>query len=275
MSGCKVEIRETKNNTGIEIYYDERFVAKTNYSEYSEKFMVWLNDAINKANGTDTSVCKALHIGMNSKDFIEYVTENYSDIPDEYFRKITPYYYIPGVEYNPIVSGFGSSGPSNKALFITDGTYVEGDIFLHLVDRRGNSYVCELSTAHKKLKRANPYILNPVKIPNNKTSQYIFHNDIKYHISHLHHRSSNNKLCMKMIVNSESFGKTTVYGTDRQHYYQVYRNYFTPETIVKHVFGYDGVGREQYNLTKCTVREAKNIIFGNPDIKLKCQLFYD
>ena len=45
---------------------------------------------------------------------------------------------------------------------------------------------------------------------------------------------------------------------------------------LKHVKSYDSIGRENYDIKfKVSVRQFKEYVFGDPNIKFKCQLFGD
>ena len=211
----------------------------------------------------------------------QYISENYPGIISEFKRATTPFYYEPDVIYHPITGGFGCGPQGSKERFvIKNGTYLKnGDISLHLqsLDNEDRKCGVNLNEAHKKLVRSDESIA-PIgkQIPNDREVKYMTIDGKNYTITQLKWRYyKDNTLCGKIWVNCDKFPVSTVYGTERSSYYELYSN-FDSTWNLKHVKSFDSVGRENYDIKfNVSVREFKQIVFGDANIKIKCQLFGD
>jgi hypothetical protein len=209
----------------------------------------------------------------------EYIEKNHPEIIEEHRRLTTPNYYFAGGEYNPLRSGFGCIGASNKILVMSDiADYVKGDICLTLYDKDkpSNKYSVSLSKAHRDIKLAEEPKVFDGKLPKNSgVHKYITRNGCEYTIYlNTWREYQKNTLCVRMIVHRSIDAPVKVYGVNKQPYFEVY-SHFGSRMHLKHVHGYDSVGREMYNGIKfdINVHKVKELIFGDPNIKLKCDLF--
>lgn len=194
----------------------------------------------------------------------KYILLSYPHIIQEYNRKTTSNYYEAGVLYHPITSGFGcTSEGSNEPFEIENGVYLKsGDIQLTLVSKINKYHRCGvlLSEAHKKIKRIDESVLpigNP--IPNSKKVLYI--KDFRIH---QHYFTNHNKLGGRIIIHKDGF----------KGYWELYSYIGNSSFSLKHVHSYDSVNREQYTIKhNVSVREFKQTVFGDSNIKFKCDLF--
>jgi len=218
---------------------------------------------------------------MEIETLEQYIQKHRPNILDEYKRATTPFYYEPGVIYHPITNGFGC-GPqgSNEHFVIKDGTYLKGgEIFLSLqsLDKADHRCSVLLSEAHLKIKRVDESVA-PIgtPIPNDKEIKYMEIDGKNYTITQLTWRHHSDKtLGGKIWVRCDQYPTTKVYGQERAAYYELYSNFGSTWNL-KHVKSYDEVAREQYDIKfNVSMREFKRIVFGDPNIKIKCQLFGD
>ncbi len=211
----------------------------------------------------------------------QYVAKAHPHILEEFKRKNTPFYYEPGVVYHPITNGFGCGSEGSKERFIIkNGTYLKnGDISLHLQSLDKDDHRCGayLSEAHTKIARADESIA-PIgtPIPNDRETKYMTIDGKNYTITQLTWRNYQDKtLCGRVWVNCDQFPTSNVYGQDSKSYYELYCH-FGSKWNLKHVKSFDSVGRENYDMKMgISMREFKQIVFGDANIKIKCQLFGD
>lgn len=218
---------------------------------------------------------------METQSVAQYVVKNYPEILEEFRRLTTPFYYEPDIVYNPITSGFGCGpGGSKERFIIKNGTYLKnGDISLHLqsLDKEGHNCGTYLSEAHKKIAREDESVAPIGKlIPNDRTVKYMTIDGRDYTITQLMWRNYKDQtLCGRIFVNCNQFPTSRVYGREQQSYYELYCH-FGSKWNMKHVTSYDSTGRENYDIKfNISIREFKRIVFGNANIKIKCQLFGD
>lgn len=211
----------------------------------------------------------------------KYIQDNYPHIIAEHKRATTPFYYEAGVEYHPITNGFGcDSGGSDERFIIKDGTYLKnGDVQMTLesLDKKDHRCIVRLSEAHTKIARVDESVQpkgNP--IPSNKRVKYMTVNGMNFTITQFSWRGyKDNKLCGRIWIHCDQYPKSRVWGEDKSSWYELY-NYLGNGWNLKHVKSYDSVGREKYDIKfNVSMREFKRIIFGNQDIKIKCELFSD
>jgi hypothetical protein len=204
---------------------------------------------------------------------IEYIKENNPAILEEYKRFSTPFYYETGVEYHPITNGFGC-GPegSNERFVIINGDYrSNGAVHLSMqaVKDKTRKVSVLLHEAHKKMKRVDDSVA-PVgrPIPASHDTIYMTVNGVEYTIWQAYWNNGKQPMGRIIIKYGEPQYK------NRNPYYEVYSYVDKGKWSIKHVTGYDSVGREHYTIThNLTLKDVKNSIFGNPEIEFKCELF--
>jgi hypothetical protein len=211
-------------------------------------------------------------------ELLEYISKNYPETIEEHKRLTTPFYYEPGVLYHPITSGFGTHNRGgNKPLEIIAGTYYrDGDIEVHLksLKESDTKYGVLLSEAHLKIKRIDESIA-PVgrKIPNDRNRIYMNVNGIDWNITQMFWRNYGNQRLGGRVWITQDTG-TKQYVGNRCPYYELYFVIGKGVWNLRHIHSYDSVGRENYDIKfGISVREFKQRVFGDPNIKLKCQLF--
>ncbi len=210
---------------------------------------------------------------------LEYIEKTSPHIIDEYKRKTTPFYYEPDVIYHPITNGYGcGSQGSNERFVIKSGSYSkdgEIQVTMQSLDKPDHRGIMSMSIAHKQFKRVDE-TKQPIgkHIPNNKSHLYINVNGKDYVINQNYFRFHQDKrLAGRVIIICLHSTPTRVYGEDKLPHYELYSN-FGSTWNMKHVTGYDSVGREIYDIKfKVSVREFKEKVFGDPNIKIKCDLF--
>ncbi len=211
----------------------------------------------------------------------QYIAKHNPKIISEYHRATTPFYYEPDVIYHPISNGMGcGSEGSNERLIIKNGTYCKGgDIQLTLqsLDKPENRYGCSLSEAHLKIARVDETV-QPIgkHIPNNREVKYMTINGRDYRITQLRWRRYDTKeLAGKIWVTCEQDTPVRAYGRDYYPYHELYSN-FGHTWNYKHITSYDTTAREIYNIKMgVSMRYFKEKVFGDANIKIKCQLFGD
>jgi hypothetical protein len=209
----------------------------------------------------------------------KYIQKTHPSIVEEYKRLTTPFYYEPTVIYNPIRSGFGcGAGGSSKPLVIEKGIYYKnGEITLSLKELGAdNRYSILLSEAHTSIKRADETI-EPLglPIPNSKELLHMTIDGKNYVIWQTYFRYYENKrLGGRLIIRCDQWKKFNHSGSEKTEFFELYSYIGNSSWSLKHVHSYDSVGREQYKIKhNVSVREFKETVFGNPNIKLKCDLF--
>lgn len=208
-----------------------------------------------------------------------YIEKNHPEVIAEHRRATTPFYYETGVLYHPITNGFGCGvGGSDEELIIVDADYMKsGSVNLRIqsLKKPENKYSVTLSHAHTKIARVDESIA-PIGniIPNSKQHIYITVDGKDYSIYQSYGRHYETKVKTgRIIIRCEQDTPSRACGRDYQPYYELY-SHFGSNWTLKHVTSYDSVAREQYTIKhNISVREFKQKVFGNPDIKFKCQLF--
>jgi hypothetical protein len=209
----------------------------------------------------------------------QYVKERHVSVNEEYVRFITPNYYVANGEYNPIRGGFGCSGPNSKILVIAPKCmYTKEDLHIELYEKSKPSqrYICMKSELHTSLKRVIEQESYEGELPrNNGVKKYMTIGESEYSIwmpTWRHYQSG--KLQFRMIVrrSTDELVKTN-YGFS-QPYFEVYNSASNGSFCLKHVYSYDTVQREQYNLKfGVSGRQIKEAIFDDANTKLTCHLF--
>ena len=199
--------------------------------------------------------------------FEEYVRINYSNIIDEYYRYSTPFYYEMGVEYE-----FINQEVYYKDIFlIENGRYsINGklqSIRLYCKSKPDLKISYNIKDIPLKIKRVDETI-KPIGnlIPQDKQFFHLKFNDTTFTIFQTYSRDySSNYLTGRVIVKSDKMKRVNGY----DEYFELY-NYINKGWSLKHVFDFDSIGRENYKLThNITVRNFKEIVFGDANIKLK------
>lgn len=123
--------------------------------------------------------------------------------------------------------------------------------------------------AHKVLRRI-PEDINKIGniIPNDK--RFIYINN--FTIQQIYTKCYNsNKRWVKVTVWDNNTSKDF---NGRRPYYELYCVIGDNKFNLKHVYSHDGIGRENYNtFMDISIRDFKSKVFGNPNIKLKCDTF--
>lgn len=204
-------------------------------------------------------------------ELLEYIENNYPEIIEEHKRATTPFYYETGVEYHPISSGFGcGQGGSSEKFVIVNGDYIKGELkycYMRSLYSPDRNYVLTMEDAHKQMKRVDESVapLGNV-IPDTNRFICLRHNGCNYTITQGWWRDYNSgTLRGRIIVHCEEDKEYY----RRKPYHELYIAADGKHFCLKHVHSYDSGGREQYNFTKkISVREFKELIFGDPKFKL-------
>lgn len=210
----------------------------------------------------------------------EYVTRTTPNIVKEHIRATTPFYYEPNVIYHPISNGMGcGANGSNERFVIKNGTYTRnGDIQMSLVSLDKPNHKCCIlkSEAHLSIARVEETTPIGKEIPNDRKIKYMTIDGRDYRITQLSWRNyQDNTLCGKIWVRCEQDIPSIVWGEKRYPYHELYSN-FGSSWNHKHVKSYDSVAREQYDIKMgVSMRYFKEKVFGDANIKIKCQLFGD
>ncbi len=213
------------------------------------------------------------------KTLEQYVSENYPKISEEFKRLTTPFYYEPNVIYNPIRSGFGcDSNGSTKPLIIVNGDYYKsGAIQIKLKELNGDStYTVSKNELHTSLKRADESVEpQGLTIPNSKKIIYKLIDGKEYVIWQTYFRDyTTKKLGGRLIVKCDQWKNFLAWGSKYDEYVELYSYIGNSSWTMKHVYSYDSVGREQDTIThNVSVRKFKEKVFGDPNVKLICDLF--
>lgn len=205
-------------------------------------------------------------------ELAEYFKTFHKKAYDEFVRFTTPNYYEPNIHYQLIDSIRGLTYE------IVSGTYMrDGDIHMTLRNVKNHTHKISIhkSEAHLALKKVDESQLGVgLSIPNDKSNIYMIIDGVEYSIWQAYWRNYNDKTLGGRVIIRRTSDKPvkTNYG-EKQPYFELY-SHFGSKWHLKHVYSYDNVNREQYDVKfNISVREFKEKVFGNPNVKLKCDLF--
>ncbi len=210
----------------------------------------------------------------------DYVKENYPHVIEEFKRRTTPFYYEPGVLYHPITNGLGcGAGGSREPMMIVYADYLEsGESFITLQSQLDSTrkFGIANSEIHTKIKRLDESI-QPVgmTIPSGKRLRYMTVNGVRFEIDQAYWRNYSDKTLGGRVTVRSGDARIDKDNYGRRHgaYYQLYSHYGSKWTL-KNVKSHDSTGREVYEMKhNVSVREFKTMVFGDPNIKIKCELF--
>lgn len=205
-------------------------------------------------------------------DIQKYLEQNHPKVVEEYIRFTTPSYYEPNILYHPITNGMGCGFEgSNEPFEIINATYLKnGEMNINLRSTKKDTKIqIRKSEIHTKLKKIDESVVSKgIPIPNDKYVTYMTINGVGYVIIQSYWRDYSKKtLCGRVFV------KCSDIDGDKQPYFELYCH-FGSTFNMKHVYSYDSAGRENYNFNKnISVRKFKELVFGNPNVKFKCELF--
>ncbi len=205
-------------------------------------------------------------------ELFEYINLYHNKTYQEFVRFTTPNYYEPNIQYQLI------DDPRRLTYEIVSGTYMrDGDIQMTLRNVKNHTQKISVtkSEAHLALKKVDETQLGVgLSIPNDKTNIYMIIDGVEYNIWQAYWRNHNDKTLGGRVIirrTSDTPVKTN-YGY-KQPYFELY-SHFGSKWHLKHVYSYDSVNRELYDIKfNISVREFKEKVFGNPNVKLKCDLF--
>ncbi len=189
----------------------------------------------------------------------EYIAKKCPDIIEEFKRLATPNYYECGVEYYPLVSGFGGSGKEYKKLMLKECTVAESTVIYHLYDVADprNTYSVTSQEIYKKLKRVDENVRYKRNIQIDKAIKFVRQLDGNIFIvtSHTWKNHFNKRTDFKVVIRCSDTSFFEYYSmvgkgvANLKHHYKGDLNTSTFEANV-------------------SVRKMKEIVFGDPNIKI-------
>lgn len=213
-------------------------------------------------------------------DIQKYFEENYPKAVAEFVRFTTPSYYEPNILYHPITNGMGCGFEgSNEPFKIINATYLksgEMHIMLQSTWKSDHKIIINKSEIHTKLKKIDETVESKgVLIPNDKRVTYMTIDGVQYQIWQAYWRNHDKKtLGGRVTIRRSSVDHMSdSYGRQRHPYFELY-SHFGSTWNLKDVHSHDSIGQEQYTFKRdVTVRQFKELVFGNADVKIKCELF--
>ncbi len=111
-------------------------------------------------------------------------------------------------------------------------------------------------------------------IPNSRKCIHMIRGGVEFTIWQAYWRSYDTKTLGGRVTVTRSDGRvSSTLGGDRKEYHQLY-SHFGSVWHLQHTKSWDSVARENYDIKKnVSVREFKEIVFGDPNVKIKCDLF--
>ncbi len=209
-----------------------------------------------------------------------YLDKYHPDISAEFIRASTPFYYEPGVRYHPIRSGMGcGSGGSSEPFVIKDADYIkDGSMHVNLYnpDKPEHRIILTSDELSSAIKRIDDTIAPVGKsIKNSRRRLYMSVDGIDYDITQMYFRNyDDKKLSCRIWVSRSCDSPVKTNFNIHQPYFELVGTRKSL-TMIK-IFNWDSISRSQETYKhNVTVREFKQTVFGNPNIKIKCQLFGD
>lgn len=194
----------------------------------------------------------------------EFCKKEYPESVEIYKRLITPNYYECGIEYTPLRSGFGGSGSGYKTLVLKDCTIYKGEVTSYnLYDKNNpkNEYSCNPENIHKSIKRINENVPYRKCIIDDGSSKCIIVGDREYDITLLYFRNyPDNRVGFRIFVKCK----------ESPVWWEYYNMIGKAEPVLKiNKVKKSIMERDEYELFfGVPVRRFKEIVFGNPNIKL-------
>lgn len=192
----------------------------------------------------------------------DFLLEHYPEALEVYKRLTTPNYFECGVEYYPQQSGCGGSGKNYKKLLFKNATIFKHTKHFHLIDIKEpqNSYTITEQEAPFKLKRVNEDVEYKNNIIDDGIQKYITVNGVEYSIYQMYYRDYFNKR-LKMRLWIKIVGNDNILWE--------YYNMIGKQSVLQY-FPNIKDNLQQYTLEfNIPVRKMKEIVFGNPNIKIK------
>lgn len=194
----------------------------------------------------------------------DFLQEHYPEALEIYKRLTTPNYYECGVEYYPQQSGCGGVGKDYKKLLFKNATILKDTKHYHLIDIKEpqHSYGFTEQEAPFKLKRVNEDVEYKNNIIDDNTQKYITVDGVEYSITQMFFRKYDTKklefrLFIRIVGNDNIFWEYYNYG------------FGTKGNILCYYPDYKKDSRN-YNIQfNVPVRKMKEIVFGNPNVKIK------
>lgn len=201
--------------------------------------------------------------GKMDKGLLEFLQEYHPETLEQHKRLTTPNYWECGVVYNPQVSGFGCSGKSEKKLVLKDATVYKEDkhFTLYELNDPKQRYICTEKEAPFKLKRFDESVEYKDNMINDGVISYLTIGDNEYKIRKYFDKSySTGKVIFVIWVSVNNSSVTWEY----------YNRIGKAEPVLKvnkprkHY-----LDREDYDIHyKVSVRKFKEMVFGDPNIKI-------
>ena len=193
--------------------------------------------------------------------FEDFIKTHYPDTLEEYKRLTTPNYWECGILYYPMTSGCSGIGKMYRTMKLVNATVFKNDKHFNFdyTDGTGAAQIKE-SEAHFKLMRVDENVEYKDNIINDGTISYITINNIEYKIRQYYFRNySTNRIAFRCFVSSDQL----------ENSYEYYNLIGKGESILKTNKPQRHLTREEYNIQfKVSVRQFKQIVFGNPNIKI-------
>mgnify|MGYP003404739489 CR=1 FL=1 len=192
----------------------------------------------------------------------DFLQEHYPEALETYKRLTTPNYYECGVEYYPQQSGCGGVGKNYKKLLFKNATILKDTKHYHLIDIKEPQYSYGFTEqeAPFKLKRVNEDVVYNDNIIDDNKQKYITVDGVEYSIHQMYFRDYHTKrLKMRLFIN--------IIGNDE--IFWEYYNYIDKGSVLKYYHDFKKDTNDYIIKFNVPVRKMKEIVFGNPNIKIK------
>lgn len=193
----------------------------------------------------------------------EFCKKEYPESVELYKRKFTPNYYECGVEYyyHPLLLDTKERQYELKKVLIQNCTIFEDGLEYHLLDEKGLKYSVGSKEIYKKLKRVNEDVKYNKCIIDDGSYKYVNIDGRQYSIILRYWRTyDTGRVGFSIYVRCQ----------DSPVEWEYYNRIGTGEPVLKiNKVKKSVMDRDQYELFfKVPVRRFKEIVFGNPNIKL-------
>ena len=192
----------------------------------------------------------------------DFLQEHYPEALEIYKRLTTPNYFECGVEYYPQQSGCGGVGKNYKKLLFKNATILKDTKHYHLIDIKEPQYSYGFTEqeAPFKLKRVNEDVVYNDNIIDDNKQKYITVDGVEYSIHQMYFRQyETNRLQYRLFI--------SIVGNDE--IFWEYYNYTHKGGLLKYYHDFKKDTNDYIIKFNVPVRKMKEIVFGNPNIKIK------